>query len=60
METSNLKAHPFGNRYPEWMPNLPLNRGQDSNPLALGSLYTMVVRLGYICLPCVKEIHFLI
>ena len=24
METFYLKAHTFGNRYPEWMPNLPL------------------------------------
>ena len=26
METSYLKAHPFGNCYPEWMPNLPSDR----------------------------------
>ena len=38
METSYLKAHPFGNRYPEWMPNLPSDRGQDSNPCAWGTL----------------------
>ena len=25
METSYLKAHPFVNRYPEWMPNLFLD-----------------------------------
>ena len=37
METSYLKAHLFGNRYPEWMPNLPSDRGQDSNPCARGS-----------------------
>ena len=29
MEISYLKAHPFGNRYPEWMPNLHSDRGQD-------------------------------
>ena len=32
METSYLKAHPFGNRYLEWKPNLSSDRGQDSNP----------------------------
>ena len=32
METSYLRVHLFGNRYPEWMPSLPSNRGQDSNP----------------------------
>ena len=31
METSHLKTHPFGNHYPEWMPNLNSDRGQDSN-----------------------------
>ena len=35
METSYLKAHPFENRYPEWMPNLHSNRSQDSNQCAL-------------------------
>ena len=30
-ETSYLKAHPFGNRYPEWIPNLHSDCGQDSN-----------------------------
>ena len=34
METSHLKTHPFGNHYPEWMPNLHSDRGQDSNPCA--------------------------
>ena len=37
METSYLKAHPFGNRYPDWMPNLHLDCGQDSNPCTRGS-----------------------
>ena len=37
METSYLKAHPFGNRYPEWTPNLHSARSQDSNPCAMGS-----------------------
>ena len=32
MEISYLKAHPFGNRYPEWMPNLPSDYSQDLNP----------------------------
>ena len=32
METFYLKAHPFENRHPEWMPILHSNRGQDSNP----------------------------
>ena len=34
METSYLKAHPFGNRYPGWMPNLHsdhLQTYQDNN-----------------------------
>ena len=30
METSYLKAHPLGNRYPEWMPNLHSHHSQDS------------------------------
>ena len=33
METSYLKVHQFGNRYPEWMPNLHSNRGQQGVPL---------------------------
>ena len=37
METSYLKAHRFGNRYPEWTPNLYSDRGQDLNPCARGS-----------------------
>ena len=37
METSYLKAHPFGSHYPEWMPNLHSDRGQDLNPCAQGS-----------------------
>ena len=36
METSYLKAHPLGNRYPEWTPNLRSDRSQDSNPCARG------------------------
>ena len=32
MEISYMKGHLFRNRYPEWMPNLPTGRGQDSNP----------------------------
>ena len=32
MHTSYLEAYLFGNRNPEWMANLPSNRGQDSNP----------------------------
>ena len=32
MKITYLKAHPFRNRYLEWMPNLPSDRGQDSNP----------------------------
>ena len=34
METSYLKAHPLGDRYPEWTPKLPSDRNQDSNPCA--------------------------
>ena len=37
METSYQKAHPFGNRYPEWRPNNPSDNGQDSNPRTRGS-----------------------
>ena len=37
MGTSYLRAHPFGNRYPEWMSNLHSDRGQDSNQCARGS-----------------------
>ena len=37
IETSYLKAHPFGNRYPEWMPNLHSDGGQDSSLCARGS-----------------------
>ena len=37
METSYLKTHLFGNRHPEWMPNLHSDCGQDSNPCAWGS-----------------------
>ena len=32
METSLLKENTLRNRYPEWMPNLSLDRGDDSNP----------------------------
>ena len=32
METSY--PNPFRNHYPEWMPSLPSDRGQDSNPCA--------------------------
>ena len=35
-ETSYLKVHPFGNCYPEWMPNLNSDCGQDLNPWAWG------------------------
>ena len=38
MEISYLKAHSLGKCYPKWMPNLPSNHGQDSNPCAWGSL----------------------
>ena len=38
MKDSYLKAQQFGNRYPEWMPNLPSARGQDMNQCAWGSL----------------------
>ena len=34
METSYLKAHPFGGHYPQWMPNLPSDRDKNSNPCA--------------------------
>ena len=37
METFYLKAHPLGDRYPEWTPNLHSDRSQDSNPCARGS-----------------------
>ena len=37
METSYLKAHPFGNRYSEWMPNLHSDCCWDSNSCARGS-----------------------
>ena len=36
METTYLKAHPFRSRYPEWLPNFPLDRVQDSNACAWG------------------------
>ena len=36
METSYLKAHPFGNRYPEWMPSLPLVRWPGFTPMRFG------------------------
>ena len=48
METFYLKGRSFGNRYPEWMPNLTSNRGQDSNPCAWGSLAPHSAR-GYTC-----------
>ena len=38
METSNLEAHTFGNRYPEWMPNVPSHRGQGSSFRAFGPM----------------------
>ena len=39
METSYLKAHPFWNRYPEWIPNLHPDRGEHSNLLYFKRLY---------------------
>ena len=39
METLYLNVHPFGNRYPEWMASLSLDRGQDSNPCTSSSLH---------------------
>ena len=38
METSYLEAHPFGKRYPEWMPNFPSEYGQDSYSCPWGFL----------------------
>ena len=37
METSYLKARPFGHHYQEWMPNIPSDRGQDSSLCIWGS-----------------------
>ena len=37
MDTSNLKANPFADHNPEWMPNLHSDHGQDSNQCARGS-----------------------
>ena len=31
MGTFYLKTHPFGNRYLEWMPNLPSDAGHTRN-----------------------------
>ena len=35
MKTYHLKAHLFGNRYTEWKPYQPSDRGWDSNPCLL-------------------------
>ena len=52
METSYLKAHPFGDHYPEWMPNLPLGCDQDTNSSAWRSLAPQITR-GSTAPPCV-------
>ena len=38
METSYLKAHPFGNCYPEWMPQSPFRLWPGFKPHVLWDL----------------------
>ena len=42
MKTSYLKAHPVGNRYPEWMANFPLCTVARIRTRVLGDLWAVL------------------
>ena len=61
METAYMAARPSGNYYPEWMTNLPSDRGQDLNPCAKGSLGLQSARGStvLVCFPMAINFPFL-
>ena len=54
METSHLKPHPFGNRFPEWMPNLPLGPWPGFEPVLQN--IKAPERIWFYCTMAVKQL----